>query len=76
MKKCLLAASVVICLFAATRIYAQAEFTELYDLVPNRCFSAALTVENPGWLDIGIESGYDHGHLEEQGLHRGDTALS
>jgi hypothetical protein len=34
------------------------EFTELHDLIPDKCFSAALSVVSPGSVNIGIESGY------------------
>ena len=37
----------------------QATFTELHDLVPDRCFSAALSVESADAVDIGIESGFN-----------------
>lgn len=37
----------------------EATFTDLQDLVPNRCFSAALTTVSADAVTIGIESGYD-----------------
>jgi hypothetical protein len=37
----------------------EATFTDLYDVVPDRCFSAALTTVSPDAVDIGIESGID-----------------
>jgi hypothetical protein len=51
-----LAASLAVSLLAATPVFAQEEFTELADLVPNRCFSAALSAISPGSVNIGIES--------------------
>ena len=38
----------------------EATFTDLHDLVPNRCFSAPLTTLGADSVDIGIESGYSH----------------
>jgi hypothetical protein len=37
----------------------EAVFTDLHDLVPDRCFSAALTTVTADSADIGIESGYN-----------------
>jgi hypothetical protein len=37
----------------------EATFTDLFDLVPGRCFSAPLTVVDDTAVDIGIDSGYD-----------------
>ena len=37
----------------------QATFTDLHDLVPDRCFSAPLTTVTADSVDIGIESGYN-----------------
>jgi hypothetical protein len=37
----------------------EATFTDLHDLVPNRCLSAALSTVSANAVDIGIESGYD-----------------
>jgi hypothetical protein len=54
-----LAASFAVCLVAASPVFAQEEFTELHDLIPDRCFSAPLSVVAPGVVDIGIESGYN-----------------
>ena len=53
------AASLAVALFVATPLFAQEEFTELHDLIPDRCFSAALSIVTAGAVDIGIESGYD-----------------
>ena len=38
----------------------EATFTDLHDLVPDRCFSAPLTTLGADSVDIGIESGYSH----------------
>ena len=38
----------------------EATFTDLHDLVPDRCFSAPLTTLGADSVDIGIESGYNH----------------
>ncbi len=38
----------------------EATFTDLHDLVPDRCFSAALTTLGADSVDIGIESGYSY----------------
>jgi hypothetical protein len=35
----------------------EATFTDLHDLVPDRCFSAALSTVSADAVDIGIESG-------------------
>src|SRR5262245_59016188 len=43
----------------AAPVGAQATFTDLQDLVPNRCFSAALSTVSVDAVDIGIESGVD-----------------
>jgi hypothetical protein len=37
----------------------EATFTDLHDLVPDRCFSAALSTVSADAVDIGIESGID-----------------
>jgi hypothetical protein len=37
----------------------EATFTDLHDLVPNRCFSASLSTTGADFVDIGIESGYN-----------------
>lgn len=37
----------------------EATFTDLHDLVPDRCFSALLTTVGADAVDIGIESGYN-----------------
>ena len=36
-----------------------ATFTDLHDVVPNRCFSAPLSTVGADFVDIGIESGFD-----------------
>ena len=64
MNKSALAASLIVFLFiSAPPIFAQEEaapeeFTELHDLIPDKCFSAPLSIVGPGTVDIGIESGY------------------
>ena len=37
----------------------EAAFTDLHDLVPDRCFSAALSTVSANAVDIGIESGFN-----------------
>ena len=37
----------------------EATFTDLHDVVPNRCFSAPLSTVGADFVDIGIESGFD-----------------
>ena len=37
----------------------EATFTDLFDLVPDRCFSAPLTTVGADTVDIGIESGFN-----------------
>ena len=44
--------------FAAPVAAQEAMFTDLHDLVPDRCFSAPLTTLGSNLVDIGIESGY------------------
>ena len=64
MHKSALAASLIVFLFiSAPPVLAQEEvvpeeFTELHALIPDKCFSATLSVVTPGSVDIGIESGY------------------
>ena len=64
MNKSALAASLIVFLFiSAPPLLAQEEvapeeFTELHDLIPDKCFSAPLSIVSPGSVDIGIESGY------------------
>ena len=51
-------------------------FTDLFDLVPGRCFSAPLTLVDDTMVDIGIDSGYDPATWRNRAFVASTTAFN